>query len=124
MSQQWTDLQRYVIEEHFEDYAEGRISRRELLKRVSYVTGGVAASLAALSALGCNVDQPRAAASGTTTTAAATARPPSPQPNVPQPARPQVDLSVFTTPESLVPSGWTKFGDDRVTAVVVADEPV
>jgi len=58
VSRQWTDLQRYVIEEHFEDYAEGRISRREMLRRVSYVTGGVAASLTVLSALGCNVDQP------------------------------------------------------------------
>ena len=85
MSQQWTDLQRYVIEEHFEDYAEGRISRRELLKRVSYITGGVAASLAALTALGCNVDQPRALAGGavsTTTPTAATSKPASPQPNV------------------------------------------
>ena len=33
MSQRWTDLQRHVIEEHFEDYVEGRISRREMLKR-------------------------------------------------------------------------------------------
>ena len=82
MSQQWTDLQRYVIEEHFEDYTEGRISRRELLKRVSYITGGVAASLAALSALGCNVDQPRALATGAASPAP-TANPPSPQPNVP-----------------------------------------
>ena len=85
MSQPWTDLQRYMIEEHFEDYAEGRISRRELLTRVSYITGGVAASLAVLTALGCNVDQPRAASSGATgTTAAATAsvKPASPQPKV------------------------------------------
>ena len=85
MSQQWTDLQRYVIEEHFEDYVEGRISRRELLKRVSYITGGVAASLAVLSALGCNVDQPRAVASdaaGTSAVATASPNPVSPQPNV------------------------------------------
>jgi carboxymethylenebutenolidase len=86
MSGQWTDLQRYVIEEHFEDYAEGRISRRELLKRVSYVTGGIAASLAALTALGCNVDQPRALASASAGSGApaatATPRPASPQPNV------------------------------------------
>jgi carboxymethylenebutenolidase len=83
VSRQWTDLQRYVIEEHFEDYVEGRISRRELLKRVSYVTGGVAASLVALSALGCNVDQPRAVSSGAAgTTPATTVRPASPQPNV------------------------------------------
>ena len=88
MSQQWTDLQQYVIEEHFEDYVEGRISRREMLKRVSYITGGVAASVAALTALGCNADQPRAlssAAAGTTASAATTAKPASPQPNVPLP---------------------------------------
>lgn len=86
MSQQWTDLQRYVIEEHFEDYTEGRISRRELLKRVSYITGGAAASLVALSTLGCNVEQPRALASATGATgsgAAATPNPASPRPNVP-----------------------------------------
>ena len=81
MSEQWTDLQRYVIEEHFEEYTEGRISRRELLKRVSYITGGTLASLAALSALGCNVDQPRSLASAAAS-AAATPKPASPQPNV------------------------------------------
>ena len=101
MSRQWTDLQRYVIEEHFEDYAEGRISRRELLKRVSYVTGGVAASLAALSALGCNVDQPRAAASGTSSAAGtAVAKPSSPQPNVPYATPPS---SATTSPVTVRP---------------------
>jgi carboxymethylenebutenolidase len=82
VSQQWTDLQRYVIEEHFEDYTEGRISRREMLKRVSYITGGVAASLTVLTALGCNVDQPRAASGGAAASASAT-RAASPQPRVP-----------------------------------------
>ena len=80
MTQSWTDLQRYVIEEHFEDYVEGRISRRELLRRVSYITGGAAASLAALSMLGCNLDQPRAVATSAAPTAA---HPSSTQPNVP-----------------------------------------
>lgn len=69
MSERWTDLQRYVIEEHFEDYRAGRISRRELLKRVSYVTGGVAASLAALAALGCDVAAPRVVVSAPAATA-------------------------------------------------------
>ena len=100
MSQQWTDLQRYVIEEHFEDYAEGRISRRELLKRVSYITGGVAASLAALSALGCNVDQPRALASGGTASPAASPKPSSPQPNVPFATPPS---SATTSPVTVKP---------------------
>ena len=104
MSEQWTDLQRYVIEEHFEDYAEGRISRRELLKRVSYITGGVAASLVALSALGCNVDQPRALSSGPagTTAAAGTAtpNPSSPQPNVAYATPPS---TATTTPVTVKP---------------------
>jgi carboxymethylenebutenolidase len=102
VSQRWTDLQRYVIEEHFEDYAEGRISRRELLKRVSYVTGGVAASLTALSALGCNVDQPRALSSGSAspTLAAATPKPPSPQPNVAYATPP---AAATTTPVTVKP---------------------
>ncbi|MEP7003082.1 MAG: dienelactone hydrolase family protein [Chloroflexota bacterium] len=94
MSQQWSDLQRYVIEEHFEEYAEGRISRRELIKRVSYITGGAAASLVALSTLGCNVDQPRAQASGSGAAAAsATPRPASPQPNVPYATPPSTATS-------------------------------
>jgi carboxymethylenebutenolidase len=105
MSQQWTDLQRYVIEEHFEEYVEGRISRRELLKRVSYITGGVAASLAVLSALGCNVDQPRAAASGPAgTTAAATASP--------QPASPQPNVAYATPPSTATTSPVTVTPND------------
>jgi len=85
LNQQWTDLQRYVIEEHFEehfeDYTEGRISRRELLKRVGYIAGGAAASLAALTALGCNPDQPRPLGSGTAATSV-----PTPKPRVRDPA--------------------------------------
>jgi carboxymethylenebutenolidase len=100
VSQQWTDLQRYVIEEHFEDYAEGRISRRELLKRVSYVTGGVAASLAALSALGCNVDQPRALPTGAAASSAPVANPASAQPNVPYATPPS---SATTNPATVKP---------------------
>jgi carboxymethylenebutenolidase len=100
MSQPWTDLQRYVIEEHFEDYAEGRISRRELLKRVSYITGGAAASLAVLATLGCNVDQPRALASATGPLASATPKPASPQPNVPYATPPS---TATTSPVTVKP---------------------
>jgi len=97
IDQPWTDLQRYVIEEHFEDYTEGRISRRELVRRVSYITGGVAASLAALSMLGCNLDQPRAAA---TSAAIASVHPPSAQPNVPYATPPS---SATTDPVTVRP---------------------
>ena len=105
MIQAWTDLQRYVIEEHFEDYVDGRISRRELLKRVSYMTGGTAASLAVLSALGCNVDRPRAVGSGAAgTTAAATASP--------EPASPQPNVAYATPPSTATTSPVTVKPDD------------
>ena len=103
--QEWTDLQRYVIEEHFEDYVEGRISRRTLLKRVGYVTGGVSA-LAALAALGCNVDQPRAGAGGASPSAARASFPPSPQPN-----------TAFATPpaQATTDAVTVKENDPRIT---------
>jgi len=97
MTQGWTDLQRYVMEEHFEDYVDGRISRRELLRRVSYITGGTAASLAALSMLGCNLDQPRAVATGA---ASVTIHPSSAQPNVPYATPPS---SATTDPVTVKP---------------------
>ncbi len=103
MSQPWTDLQRYVIEEHFEDYVEGRISRREMLKRVSYITGGVAASLAVLTALGCNVDQPRAGAGGPSASAAAAS---------PKPASPQPNVAYATPPSTATTSPVTVKPDD------------
>ncbi len=99
MSQQWTDLQRYVIEEHFEEYTEGRISRRELIKRVSYITGGAAASIVALTALGCNVDQPKALGTSAAL-ASATPEPPSPQPNVPFATPPS---TATTSPVTVTP---------------------
>jgi carboxymethylenebutenolidase len=40
--------QRYLVEEFAEDFEEGRMGRREMLRRVLYVTGGVAAAAAAL----------------------------------------------------------------------------
>jgi carboxymethylenebutenolidase len=120
VSQPWTDLQRYVIEEHFADYLEGHISRREMLRRVSYITGGVAASLAALSVLGCNVDQPRAVAG---TAAATTAHPPSAQPSVPYATPP---ATASTDPVTVKPddprlSGATTLGiptRDKTAALI------
>ncbi len=55
------DLERYVIEEHIEDFNDRLITRRELLRRVTLITGGAAATLAVLTALGCG-EQPKASA--------------------------------------------------------------
>jgi hypothetical protein len=37
-----------------------------------------------------------------------------PAANAPQPSRPPVDLAAFTVPDSFIPAGWTRFGDDRI----------
>ncbi|HET8568811.1 MAG TPA: dienelactone hydrolase family protein [Candidatus Limnocylindria bacterium] len=66
---EWTDLELYVLQEHIEDFQDGIISRRELLRRVTYMTGSLAATMALLPALGCNVDQPRGGAPSTATAA-------------------------------------------------------
>ncbi len=43
-----TDLERYIVEEWVEDYREGRLSRRELLRRIAIFAGGAAAAGARL----------------------------------------------------------------------------
>jgi carboxymethylenebutenolidase len=51
-----TDFERYVVEEHIEDFNDGLISRRELLRRVTLITGSTAATAALLSTLGCSTE--------------------------------------------------------------------
>ena len=39
------DLERYVLEEHIEDFEDGLITRRELIRRVTLLTGSLTTSL-------------------------------------------------------------------------------
>jgi carboxymethylenebutenolidase len=48
-----TDFERYVLEEHVEDFNDGIISRREMLRRVTLITGSLAATLSILDVIGC-----------------------------------------------------------------------
>ncbi|HET9257639.1 MAG TPA: hypothetical protein VFO16_20890, partial [Pseudonocardiaceae bacterium] len=48
-----TDIERYLIGEHIEDFNSGLITRRELLRRVTLITGSVASTLALLEVAGC-----------------------------------------------------------------------
>jgi carboxymethylenebutenolidase len=48
-----TSFERYVLEEHVEDFNDGIISRRELLRRVTLITGSLAATLTVLETMGC-----------------------------------------------------------------------
>jgi carboxymethylenebutenolidase len=59
------DNQRYFVTEFAEEYQLGRMSRRELLRRVLLITGSAAATASALLALGCGSNAPKAATSPT-----------------------------------------------------------
>jgi carboxymethylenebutenolidase len=46
-------FQKYLIEEFYDDYREGSISRRTFIRRVAFITGSMAAAAAAMTAVGC-----------------------------------------------------------------------
>src|SRR4051812_28951754 len=46
-------FQRYLIEEFVEDWREGHMSRRDMVRRTAYVTGGVPSAATVLVAMGC-----------------------------------------------------------------------
>lgn len=46
------DLQRYILEEWAEEYTQGRVSRREFLRRVALMSGGAAVALSVVQGLG------------------------------------------------------------------------
>ena len=83
------EIQRYIVEEHVEDFDDGLITRRELLRRVTLITGSLGATMSLLAILGCDVNRPQPAAVPTATGSA-----PSAGPNVPYatpPAQPTKD---------------------------------
>ncbi len=47
-----TDLQRYIVEEWAEAYTQGRMARRELLRRIALMAGGAALAAPMLASLG------------------------------------------------------------------------
>jgi carboxymethylenebutenolidase len=54
MAKDRQDLFRYVVEEFAEDYKEGEISRREFLRRMALLAGGVAGANVLIDSLGMN----------------------------------------------------------------------
>ena len=64
------DTQRYFVEEHIEDFRDGLIGRRELIRRVAIVVGSAAAATTLLAA--CDLS-PRSTATTSPTSPAATA---------------------------------------------------
>jgi carboxymethylenebutenolidase len=75
------DIQRYFVEEFAEEYLEGRMSRRDLVRRVLLITGGVASAASTLIALGCGSnDKPTSSGASTAAPAATAARVETPAP--------------------------------------------
>lgn len=66
------ETQRYFVEEHIEDFRDGLIGRRELIRRVAIVVGSAAAATTLLAA--CDLS-PRSTATASPTGAVATASP-------------------------------------------------
>jgi len=66
------DTQRYFVEEHIEDFRDGLIGRRELIRRVAIVVGGAAAATTILAAWDLS---PRSSPTTSPTAPAATASP-------------------------------------------------
>jgi len=66
------ETQRYFVEEHIEDFRDGLIGRRELIRRVAIVVGSAAAATTLLSA--CDLS-PRSSATASPTASSATASP-------------------------------------------------
>ncbi len=55
-----TDLgkfERYLVEEFYDDWRGGEISRRTFIRKAAFVTGSMAATTAAMLALGCSADE-------------------------------------------------------------------
>ncbi|MDR7521765.1 MAG: dienelactone hydrolase family protein [Armatimonadota bacterium] len=94
-----TDLQRYIVEEWAEEYREGRLPRRELLRRIALMAGGAALALPVLQSLGvtATAGEIAAAAAGPPLTAAA-------QPGVTVPPDdPAIQVEMITYPRSRGP---------------------
>lgn len=105
---QLNETQRYFVEEHVEDFRDGLISRRELVRRVTLIAGSAAAATTILAA--CDLS-PRAAGSAAPTAGAGT--------SVGGGATPTVGASAgpfATPPASVSTDGVTvKENDPRIT---------
>ena len=49
--------QKYFVEEFYEDYREGLLTRRQFVRRVAFITGSMAATIVTMGAVGCAPDE-------------------------------------------------------------------
>lgn len=76
-------IRKYLVEEFYDDYRAGEISRRSFIRRIAFITGGMAAAVPVMAAVGCTPEElpdptdpiPPAEEPAATATEAATAEP-------------------------------------------------
>jgi len=111
-------FRKYLIEEFYDDYREGEISRRTFIRRVAFLTGSMAATIAAMSAVGCQpIELPAATEPMPTDTPAAEQQ--APPTSVP-PSEPQSPFSVPEDDPDVSGSDVTfPSGDDEIMGYLV-----
>ena len=113
-----TDFERYVLEEHVEDFNDGIISRRELLRRVTLITGSLAATVAILDVMGCGSTPTGTPASPVSRTSSST------QPFATPPAQPTADgITVQPTDPRIAVERVTVYGADGAQLMSYAARP-
>ena len=53
MAQKTDNFEEYLINEFYDDYREGTITRRTFIRRVAFITGSMTATIAAMAVAGC-----------------------------------------------------------------------
>ncbi|MBI2773394.1 MAG: dienelactone hydrolase family protein [Chloroflexi bacterium] len=100
------EIQKYLAEEHLADFRDGLITRRELLRRVTLITGSAAAATGFLVACGLGPQ-----GSAITPAPPAPVTPPPTGGGTPSPVRP--DIAYATPPAQATTDGVTVREDDE-----------
>ncbi|MEV4310641.1 dienelactone hydrolase family protein [Actinocrispum sp. NPDC049592] len=113
-----TEFERYVVEEHIEDFNDGVITRRELLRRVTLITGSAAATVTLLSAMGCSTEPTGAPVSPTARTSD------NPQDFATPPAQPTTDgITVREDDPRIKVASFPVSGSDGAPLITYSAKP-
>jgi carboxymethylenebutenolidase len=101
--------QQYFVEEFYEDYREGLLTRRQFIKRLAFITGSMAATIATMGMVGCTAEE----LPGTTEPM------PTPQPPTAEPIAPETTaLALSPVPGAQSPLSVSEGDPDVVTGNV------
>jgi carboxymethylenebutenolidase len=106
-----TDLQRYLIEEFVEEYQQGRLTRREALRRIAAVTGSLTLSTSILAACGSSAKPAATTRSG-------------PAPATSDPAASAQSAAIHVSPDDpAIEAGNLQFSGQNVTLLGYLSQP-